>query len=96
MLHIVSQRPVELSFLDSITFGDTILFTGSAIHITKKTKDSFNLLQRAFKHLNFCVLHSDIIKQGLVSSDILRNVIIIDEKDYQHITKNNTAIKSFN
>jgi len=96
MLHTVNQLPVELSFLESISFGDTILFTGNAIYAAKKNKNSLNLLQQAFKHLNFCVLSNDVIKQGLSFNEILNRVTIIDEKDYRHITKNNIAIKSCN
>ena len=96
MLHIFDDFPIDTVTLEQTSSGDTILFTENAVYAAKKTETSFRSLQKAFSHLNFCVLKTDLIQRGVSFNDIQRNIPIIDEDDYIDIKENSMAIKSWN
>jgi sulfur relay protein TusB/DsrH len=96
MLHIIDDFPIDAVSLEKTSSGDTIIFTENAVYAAKITEPSFRLLQKAFAHLNFCVLETDLKQRGVSFKDIQRNIPIIDEDDFQDIKENSMAIKSWN
>ena len=96
MLHIINDFPINTVNLEHTSSGDTILFTENAVYAVKRTENCIKKLQKAFSHLNFCVLETDLKQRGVSFNDIQRNVPIIDDNDYIDIRENYMAIKSSN
>lgn len=96
MLHIFNNFPIDCSRLEQTAYGDTVLFTENAVYAVKKNDKSDKIFKKASRHLNFCVLGSDLSTRGVSTSEILRNVSVIDERDFYTITEEKTIIRSCN
>lgn len=96
MLHIIDDFPVEPSALNDVESGDTVLFIENAVLAVKQGARGFTLLKQALTHLNFCVLASHLRARGVAANEVERGVSVIDEQDFEDLTEDNVAVKSWN
>jgi len=96
MLHIISSLPLSPLFIENTKSGDTIIFTDDAVFAVKQNTKIELLAYKAFSHINLCVRKADLIIKNISKSDLLRNVVIIDEAQYVNATTEEFAVKSCN
>lgn len=97
MLHIINQLPLSANFFDKTQSGDTVIFTDDAILAVKQNNvDIEYFTKRAFNHINLCVRKADLIIKNISKRDLLRDVTIIDEVQFENAMHDNFAIKSYN
>lgn len=96
MLHIINNFPIDCSRLEQTTYGDTVLLTDNAVYAIKKNDKSDKIFKKVSRHLNFCVLGSDLLSRGVSTSEIFRSVCVIDDMDLTTITEEKTVIRSCN
>jgi len=96
MLHIISNLPLSPLFIENTHSGDTIIFTDDAILAVKQSNTLESLTQKAFSHINLCVRKTDLMLKNISKSDLLRDVTIIDETQFQYATSEEFVVKSYN
>ena len=96
MLHIINNFPIDCSRLEQTSYGDTVLLNDNAVYAVKKTEKSDKIFKRVSRHLNFCVLSSDLLSRGVSTSEIFRSVCVIEDRDLSTITEEKTVVRSCN
>lgn len=96
MLHIINSFPIDCSRLEQTSYGDTVLLTDNAVYAVKKTDKSDKIFKKVSRHLNFCVLGSDLLSRGVSTSEIFRSVCVIEDCDLTAITEEKTVVRSSN
>jgi sulfur relay protein TusB/DsrH len=97
MLHIINSVPISSSFFEHAHSGDTVIFTDNAVLAVKQDYfDTESLAQKTFSHINLCVRKADLLIRNISNADLLRNVVIIDETQYEFALSQSFAIRSCN
>lgn len=97
MLHIINNFPISSSFFEQTHSGDSVIFTNNAVLAVKQEYfDKESLAQKTLSHINLYVRKADLLLRNISNSDLLRNVIIIDDIQYELALSQCFAIKSCN
>ena len=97
MLHIINSFPISSSFFEHTHSGDTVIFTDNAVLAVKQENfENESLTQKTFSHINLCVRKADLLIRNISNADLLRNVVIIDDMQYELALSQGFAIKSYN
>lgn len=97
MLHIIDNFPIQLSFLQQMHSGDTIILKDNAVYAAKLGDIKTSLSRRTFTHLNLCVSKADLSLRNISCRDLIRGVAIVDNTDeYQEYLNQNIVMRSCN
>ena len=97
MLHIIDKFPIQLSFLEQMHSGDTLILKDNAVYAAKQDNIKAALTRKTFSHLNLCVSKADLSIRNISNCELIRGVAIIDSADeYQEYLAQNTAFLSCN
>ncbi len=97
MLHIINSFPISSSFFEHTHSGDTVIFTDNAVLALKQENfDHESLAQKTISHINLYVRKADLLIRNISNTDLLRNVVVIDDMQYELALSQSIAIKSYN
>lgn len=95
MLHIINHYPLNPDSLANAHNGDTIIFTDNAVYAIKESDDP-SWLQRTLAHINLCVRNADLLLRNIAYNDLRSGVTILDDVDFQAVTTEDVAVRSWN
>lgn len=96
MLHIINHYPIEPESLANTNNGDTVIFTDNAVYAIQENGLDANWLQRTFAHINLCARKADLMLRNISYNDLRNGVTILDDIDFQSVTTQEAAIRSWN
>ncbi|OQK17684.1 hypothetical protein AU255_07410 [Methyloprofundus sedimenti] len=97
MLHIIDKFPIQLSFLEQMHSGDTLILKDNAVYAAKQDNIKAALTSKTFAHLNLCVSKADLAIRNISNGELIRGVAIIDSADeYQEYLAQNIVFLSCN
>jgi tRNA 2-thiouridine synthesizing protein B len=95
VLHLIFQSPIEAAILERIDSGDVVVFLENAVLRVILNSDISNMLTQQLGHNRLCVLSDDIAVRGIVPSELVKGVEVIDYAGLVELTVNNPLIQSW-
>jgi tRNA 2-thiouridine synthesizing protein B len=95
MLHLVFQSPIDIAVLDRMASGDVAVFLESAVFGVLQNGALSSVLSDKLSSNRLCVLSEDVVVRGIVQSELVSGLEIIDYAGLVNLTVENPLITSW-
>ena len=95
MLHLVFQSPIDPATLDRMAFGDVAVFLESAVLGLMQNSKFADMLSNNLNTNRLCVLSEDMVIRGILQSELVPGLEVIDYPGLVNLTVENPLITSW-
>lgn len=95
MLHLIFQSPINNAVLDRMAEGDAAVFMESAVLGLMKKSQFTDVLKGKLGSHDFYVLSEDIAVRGILPSEIVAGLEVIDYPSLVKLTVEHPLIQSW-
>jgi sulfur relay protein TusB/DsrH len=95
MLHLIFQSPIELALLERIVSGDDVVFLENAVLRILEKGSLSDSLRQCLNQNQLYVLGNDLDVRGILFSELVTGIQVIDYKDLVALTIKNPVIQSW-
>ena len=95
MLHLIFQSPIDNAILERIDSGDDVVFLENAVLRILKKGSLCGVLMQLLNVNRLYVLGDDIEARGIVISELVSGIEVIDYAELVNLTVKNPVIQSW-
>ena len=95
MLHLIFQSPIELALLERIVSDDDVVFLENAVLRILEKGSLSDSLRQCLNQNQLYVLANDLDVRGILFSELVTGIEVIDYKDLVALTIKNPVIQSW-
>jgi sulfur relay protein TusB/DsrH len=95
MLHLIFQAPVDIAILDRMDSGDVAVFLESAVLGVLQEGKLSGLLTDKLNSNRLYVLSEDMAVRGVLASELVTGLEVIDYPELVNLTVENPLIQSW-
>jgi tRNA 2-thiouridine synthesizing protein B len=95
MLHLIFQSPIDSAVLERMAVGDVAVFLENAVLGTLQNSVSSEVLSNKLNSNRLCVLSEDMAIRGILESELVRGLEIIDYSGLVELSVENALITSW-
>ena len=95
MLHLIFQSPIDSAVLERMADGDVAVFMESAVLGVLQTARQANVLADKLNSNRLCVLAEDMLTRGILESELLAGLEVIDYPGLVQLTVEHPLISSW-
>ena len=95
MLHLIFQSPIDKAILERIDSGDDVVFLENAVLRILKKGSLCGVLMQLLNVNRLYVLGDDIEARGIVISELVSGIEVIDYAELVNLTVKNPVIQSW-
>jgi tRNA 2-thiouridine synthesizing protein B len=95
MLHLIFQSPIDIAVLDRMASGDVAVFLESAVLGLLQKSTFAEILSNKLDTIRLCVLSEDMASRGILASELVLGLEIIDYAGFVNLTVENPLITSW-
>jgi tRNA 2-thiouridine synthesizing protein B len=95
MLHLIFQSPIDIAVLDRMASGDVAVFLESAVLGLLQNSSFADVLSNKLNTNRLCALSEDMVVRGIVPSELVPGLEIIDYAGLVNLTIENPLITSW-
>jgi sulfur relay protein TusB/DsrH len=95
MLHLIFQSPIDIAVLDRMGSGDVAVFLENAVFGLLQKGKFADVLNNQLNMNRLCVLSEDMEVRGLLTSELVSGLEVIDYVGLVNLTVENPLITSW-
>ena len=95
MLHLIFQSPIDSAVLERMVTGDVAVFLESAVLGVLQNAQQSGVLADKLTSTRLCVLSEDMLARGILESELVAGLEIIDYPGLVKLTVENPLITSW-
>jgi tRNA 2-thiouridine synthesizing protein B len=95
MLHLIFQSPIDNAVLERMAVGDVVVFLESAVLCVLGNAQYAGMLADKLNNNRLCVLSEDMLTRGILESELVAGLEIIDYPELVKLTVENPLITSW-
>jgi tRNA 2-thiouridine synthesizing protein B len=95
MLHLIFQSPIDIAVLDRMDSGDVAVFLESAVLGVLQESVLADVLSNKLNTNRLYVLSEDMVVRGILRSELVTGLEVIDYSGLVNLTIENPLIQSW-
>ncbi|MEQ1484487.1 DsrH/TusB family sulfur metabolism protein [Methyloglobulus sp.] len=95
MLHLVFQSPIDIAVLERMDSGDVAVFLESAVLGVLQKGRLADVLATKVGSNRLCVLSEDMVIRGILVSELVAGLEVIDYSGFVNLAVENQLIQSW-
>lgn len=95
MLHLIFQSPLDIAVLERMDSGDVAVFLESAVLGVLKKGKLADVLATKVGSNRLCVLSEDMAIRGILASELVIGLEVIDYSGFVNLAVENQLIQSW-
>lgn len=95
MLHLIFHAPIDSAMLERMASGDVVVFLENAVLGVLQKGAASSVLSNKLNSNRLCVLSEDMVVRGILASELVIGLNVIDYPELVNLTVENPLITSW-